>query len=117
MKRRSCSYECDSPPAPKKGHWSLEEDDLIRREVLRGNMKWSDIARKLDHNRTGKQCRERWSNHLNPILKKSPWTEEEDEQLIAAQAIMGNCWTRIAGILDGRRWVGWSSFVFNPTID
>ncbi|RYY81178.1 hypothetical protein EON63_15980, partial [archaeon] len=24
--------------------------------------------------RIGKQCRERWHNHLNPDINKAPWT-------------------------------------------
>lgn len=105
MKRRavSCPESRELSSAPKKGRWTSEEDDLIRTEVERGNCKWSDIARKLPFERTGKQCRERWSNHLNPTLKKSPWTEEEDNQLIAAQAVLGNSWTKISRTLDGRR--------------
>ena len=27
-------------------------------------------------NRTGKQCRERWYNHLSGGIKKGEWTEE-----------------------------------------
>ena len=27
----------------------------------------------------GKQCRERWRNHLRPELNKGDWTVEEDE--------------------------------------
>jgi hypothetical protein len=28
--------------------------------------------------RTGKQCRERWHNQLDPGIKKEGWTDEED---------------------------------------
>eukprot|EP00981_Chlorochromonas_danica_P005121 scaffold1036_cov169-Ochromonas_danica.AAC.1 len=103
MKRRSSSLDYSLPSSSfKKGHWSIEDDEVIRQEVLTGNYKWSDIAKKLHSKRTGKQCRERWSNHLNPLLKKSPWTQDEDEQLIAAQAVLGNSWTKIAKTLEGR---------------
>lgn len=105
MARRSSfgmDYDADHSPAPKKGHWAVEDDNIIRREVEHGNFKWSDIAKRLHSIRTGKQCRERWANHLNPALKKSPWTDEEDEQLLAAQAVLGNVWTKIAKTLDGR---------------
>lgn len=65
--------------------------------------KWSDIAKLVPGNRIGKQCRERWFNHLDPELKKSPWTEEEDEILISTQVIVGNSWSRVANYLPGRR--------------
>ena len=42
--------------------------------------------------RKGKQCRERWQNQLDPTVKKGPWSEEEDEILIAAQKKHGNKW-------------------------
>ena len=53
-------------------------------------------------NRNGKQCRERWFNHLNPTLKHGPWTKEEDYQLIQCQSKLGNSWTKIATYLPGR---------------
>ena len=28
--------------------------------------------------RSGKQCRERWHNHLDPNINKSPWTDKEE---------------------------------------
>ncbi|XP_022851614.1 transcriptional activator Myb-like [Olea europaea var. sylvestris] len=32
--------------------------------------------------RVGKQCRERWNNHLRPHIKKDIWTEDEEGWLI-----------------------------------
>ncbi len=46
-----------------------------------GAKKWSFIAGHLT-GRIGKQCRERWANHLNPGIKKGPWTEAEDMNII-----------------------------------
>ncbi len=34
------------------------------------------VIANLLHNRIGKQCRERWYNHLDPNIKKGDWTEE-----------------------------------------
>jgi hypothetical protein len=73
-----------------------------------GFTKWSDIGKKVPNERTGKQCRERWFNHLDPQLKKEPWSDEEDSMLIAAQRRLGNSWTRIAAEMPGRRWANWS---------
>lgn len=51
--------------------------------------KWSLIADKIP-GRIGKQCRERWSNHLDPSLMKGEWTKEEDIALIQAQVLSLN---------------------------
>lgn len=70
---------------------------------MQGFTKWSDIGKRFPNERTGKQCRERWFNHLDPTLKKGPWSEEEDHALMKAQARMGNAWTKIATEIPGRR--------------
>eukprot|EP01034_Spumella_vulgaris_P032297 gene32297-39876_t len=85
-----------------RGHWTFEEDQVILHAIARGESKWSDIAKLMPSNRIGKQCRERWFNHLNPDLKKSAWTEEEDQLLIDSQAAMGNSWSRVAQMIAGR---------------
>jgi hypothetical protein len=61
-----------------KGPWSKEEDDVVTRLVGQyGPKRWSLIASNLP-GRTGKQCRERWHNQLDPNIKKEGWTDEED---------------------------------------
>ncbi len=66
-------------PGLVKGAWTAEEDALVTRLVSEhGLKKWSLIASHLN-GRLGKQCRERWFNHLNPDIKKDNWTPEEDE--------------------------------------
>lgn len=53
-----------------------EEDELVMSLVLKhGAKNWTYIAKHLP-GRIGKQCRERWHNHLNPDIKKERWTEE-----------------------------------------
>ncbi|KAF3614994.1 hypothetical protein FXO38_35363 [Capsicum annuum] len=85
-----------------KGPWTQEEDDKIIELVARyGPTKWSIIAKSL-HGRIGKQCRERWHNHLNPNIKKDAWTLEEELALVDAHRIHGNKWAEIAKVLPGR---------------
>lgn len=48
-----------------------------------GPKNWSFIAKHLP-GRIGKQCRERWHNHLNPEIVKEKWTDEEDRTIIEA---------------------------------
>ena len=40
--------------------------------------------------RIGKQCRERWNNHLHPGIKKGAWSAEEEKLIIDAHATLGN---------------------------
>jgi len=88
-------------PGLVKGPWTKEEDQIIIDCIDAGITKWSEIAERIP-GRIGKQCRERWFNHLDPSLKKGNWTEEEDAILVEAQAKWGNCWTKIAKLLPGR---------------
>ncbi|PIA60261.1 hypothetical protein AQUCO_00300045v1 [Aquilegia coerulea] len=85
-----------------KGPWTQEEDDKIIELVAKyGPTKWSVIAKSLP-GRIGKQCRERWHNHLNPMIKKDAWTLEEELSLMNAQREYGNKWAEIAKVLPGR---------------
>ncbi|GBG33445.1 Transcription factor MYB3R-2 [Hondaea fermentalgiana] len=89
-------------PGLVKGPWQPEEDETIRACIRSGITRWSEIATRVP-GRIGKQCRERWFNHLDPNIRTDEWTEEEDQLLIEGQSKLGNKWSQIAKIyLPGR---------------
>ena len=52
--------------------------------------------------RNGKQCRERWHNHLDPCIKKANWDQLEEEQFILTHKLHGNKWAEISKHIPGR---------------
>mmetsp|Transcript_9683 Transcript_9683/g.27915 ORF Transcript_9683/g.27915 Transcript_9683/m.27915 type:complete len:582 (-) Transcript_9683:96-1841(-) len=85
-----------------RGAWTAEEDATLAGLVQTlGARKWSEIAKRMP-GRIGKQCRERWHNHLNPNVKKEQWSEEEDVHLMELHARLGNKWAEISRHFDGR---------------
>ncbi|KAG2241948.1 hypothetical protein Bca52824_096209 [Brassica carinata] len=50
----------------------------------------------------GKSCRLRWFNQLDPRINRNPFTEEEEDRLLAAHRIHGNRWSIIARLFPGR---------------
>ncbi|KAL8102884.1 transcription factor MYB1-like [Apium graveolens] len=85
-----------------RGSWSNEEDMVLTRLVTEfGPRNWSVIAKGVP-GRSGKSCRLRWCNQLDPCLKRFPFTEEEDQLIIAAHRKFGNKWSVIANLLPGR---------------
>lgn len=82
--------------------WTEEEDvELLKLIKIYGPSKWSVIANFMS-GRQGKQCRERWYNHLNPDILKCDWREEEEWKLFLLHRLYGNKWAILSQMIAGR---------------
>ena len=99
--------------ASNKFSWAPEvifrqkDEALIKLVEENGEKKWCNIAILINEqfensDKTGKQCRERWHNHLNPSLNKDSFTIEDEIKVFELQRQFGNKWSLIAEQFDGR---------------
>ena len=89
-------------PGLVKGAWTIDEDKkLINWVESEGPYKWTECSKVIE-GRIGKQCRERWFNSLNPVVKKGAWSVEEDFIIFKRFSENGSKWSKIAAELPGR---------------
>ncbi|CAM8962795.1 unnamed protein product [Rhodiola kirilowii] len=88
--------------ACSRGHWRPAEDAKLKELVAQfGPQNWNLIAENL-HGRSGKSCRLRWFNQLDPKINKKGFTDEEEERLLAVHDTLGSKWAMIAKLFQGR---------------
>ena len=83
--------------------WSKEEDTQLLNMVKKMCMpiKWSLVSQSMP-DRTGKQCRERYVNHLNPRLKNCDWSPAEDATIFHLYNTCGSQWAKMSKMIPGR---------------
>ena len=98
-----------SPPASSakaargtKSAWTPDEDArLLTLIAQHGPSNWSRIAVDMV-SRIGKQCRERWHNHLSPNVKTDSFSADEDRAIMEAVAAHGTKWADMVKQIPGR---------------
>ncbi|CAH8377026.1 unnamed protein product [Eruca vesicaria subsp. sativa] len=80
----------------KGGVWKNTEDEILKASMMKyGNNQWGRIS-SLSVRKSSKQCKARWNEWLDPSIKKTEWTREEDEKLLHLAKILPTQWRTIA---------------------
>ncbi|KAI0567151.1 Myb-like DNA-binding protein [Gracilaria domingensis] len=81
------------------GVWKNSEDEILKAAVMKYGMnQWARIASLLGR-KSATQCKARWYEWLDPAIKKTPWTREEEEKLLHLVKVMPTSWRTIAPMI------------------
>ncbi|KAI1792838.1 hypothetical protein LXA43DRAFT_972192 [Ganoderma leucocontextum] len=87
-------------PTLKRGPWTPDEDEHLRRAAAVFGHSWVDVAAFVE-GRNNEQCRERYQEYLNPSVTKGRWTEAQDSALLKAVEQVGEGkWKEISRVLN-----------------
>jgi len=94
------------PSTNSVGNWTVKEDEVILKYVYEKgqgdqHMMWGNLSETLN-GRSGKSCRERWFNHLDPKIKRTEWSQEEQWVLFILRNQNNEKWSNISKKLMGR---------------
>lgn len=108
MAKKRTKVSKKNKSAQRRRPWTPREDAAIKGLVGENGIKqWTLIAESLRDKynisgRSGKQCRERWHNHLNSGILKQPWSIAEEKVLFVTHQKIGNKWAEVSKFLPGR---------------
>ena len=72
----------------KGGIWKNTEDEILKSAVMKyGLNQWSRISSLLVR-KSAKECKARWYEWLDPSIKKTEWSREEEEKLLQQMAVL-----------------------------
>jgi len=101
--------------------WTSQEDEIVRKAVMKyGTNQWNRVASLLRRHNAA-ECRQRWVDFLDPRIRHSNWTPQEDSLLTRLAAEMPNMWRSIgsqlgrSGDASYARFVELSSGTSRPT--
>lgn len=103
LKREYNIFSTDEGNRNQKIPWSDKQDAQLLQliEEFGVTSGWTKISQKMG-NRSGKQCRERYFNHLKSDIKKGEWEAEEDSLIRKLKVELNGQWCKIAKFLPGR---------------
>jgi hypothetical protein len=97
-----CSKHRPSYFTPKIKFTDDENARLVDAVARLGTLDWHAVAQEVQ-TRNARQCRERWTNYLDPaVALQKPWTVEEDNLLRAQYAEIGARWKTLASFFPDR---------------
>jgi hypothetical protein len=80
-----------SPAGPHTELWAAAEDGQLRQLIQAQQQShggaggdavdWDAVAARMDR-RTAIECHERWDDHINAVVRKGVWSEEEELLLV-----------------------------------
>jgi hypothetical protein len=83
-------------------YFTAEEDEQLRYLVASTSAgDWRSVSRGM-HDRTPRQCRERWKYYLAPELRQGGWADSEDALLLRKHLELGTKWAMIAKFFPNR---------------
>lgn len=81
------------------GIWKNSEDEILKAAIMKyGKNQWARISSLLPR-KTPKECKARWYDWLDPNIRKTSWTREEDEKLLHLAKTMPCQWRTIAPLV------------------
>ncbi|CAD8097131.1 unnamed protein product [Paramecium primaurelia] len=89
----------------QRKNWKLEEDNALLQNCQQLNFNWKRVSKNMNQmgfKRSGKSCKERFQNQLNPHINKDQWSQNEIDKLFELQIKHGNKWRIIAKELPNR---------------
>lgn len=80
----------------KGGVWKNTEDEILKVAIAKyGLNQWSRVASLLQR-KSAKQCKARWNEWLDPSIKKTEWSREEEEKLLHLAKVFPTQWRTIS---------------------
>ncbi|CAD8117217.1 unnamed protein product [Paramecium sonneborni] len=89
----------------QRKNWQQDEDNALLQNCELLNFNWKRVSKNMNligYKRSGKSCKERFQNQLNPHINKDSWTQNEIDKLFQLQNKYGNKWRNIAKELPNR---------------
>lgn len=111
--KKESSFEIDQgnnntikPLIIKKPFTNAEDETLLSLVKMYGPRKWQKISllmKKLNFDRNGRQCRDRYFHYLDPSINiDQDWSSEEDSLLLDTVEKNGKRWKAMEKMFNGR---------------